>query len=136
MTRAPAALLLVLLASCAPPWTGHAGMGWRWKDEPTVGVSTPELAQPVAHALERWGYGRQVSGCRGADVCVIRGQRNHAGPRGRRCVAEVDTAAWYVVAHEIGHCYGLPHSDDPASVMHGYSRPGQDVTTEDRRALR
>lgn len=136
MTRA--VLLALLLAGCgAPgPWATTAGLGWRWPSEPTVGASTPALAQPLEHAVERWGYGRQLPSCVGAEICVIDGQRSHAGPRGRRCIAEVDTHAWYVVAHEVGHCYGIDHSADPASVMHDYSREGQDVTDADRAELR
>lgn len=143
---------IACLMACAAPWTGHPGMGWRWKAEPTVGVSTPELAEPVQRALRSWGYGRYQATCRGADVCVMVGTAHHAGPRGQRCIAEIAQGqdasgepaySWIVVAHEIGHCYGLPHSTDPTSVMcsSGDQRLGvkrcdrQGVSDEDRRAL-
>ncbi|MCA8979413.1 MAG: hypothetical protein KDC14_05265 [Planctomycetes bacterium] len=142
MTRA--ALALALLAGCGPYAGPAAGQGWRWRTEPTVGPSTPELAPLVAHAVDAWGYGRVVESCDGADVCVIRGQRSHAGRVGDRCVAEVALSAiadpppgvWRVVEHEIGHCYGLPHIDDPGSVMHPGSPTSQGVSDADRAALR
>lgn len=142
--RSRVVAIAVLLAACGPFTGPTAGMGWRWKNEPTVGASTDELQQPLAHALERWGYGVRVPDCGTADVCVIVGTQNHAGRRGPRCIAEVrEGAVWQTVAHEVGHCFGVsygpannPHSDDADSVMHGYLHPWQDVTPDDRRALR
>jgi len=139
-----------LLAGCgaAGPWANHAGTGWRWPREPTVGASTPELRQLTAAAVEAWGYGRYRPDCRGADVCVVLGARGaHAGPRGSRCIAVlsgVTAADPIAVQHELGHCYGLGHSRDPTSVMCSSSdqqlkvqvceRGG--VTDADRRLLR
>lgn len=145
MRRVVVALAL-LLASCGPPWANHAGMGWRWPNEPRVGSSTPELHARVARSLEAWGYGRAVPSCANADVCVTVGTANHAGPRGYRCFAEVYPGSrWQTVAHEIGHCYGLPHSTRPDSIMcsSGDARLGvrchphaqRTVTAEDRREL-
>ena len=119
--------LAALLSACGPPWANHAGTGWRWPQEPSVGVSTPELAPPVRAALRAWRYGRFQTDCRGVDVCVTVGVAHHAGPRGgSRCFAEIAQGvnaagvraySWAVVAHELGHCFGLGHSTDPASVM-------------------
>ena len=63
--RGTVAYTLACLTACSAPWAGHPGMGWRWKAEPTVGVSTPELAEPVQRALRSWGYGRYQATCRG-----------------------------------------------------------------------
>lgn len=141
MTRA--ALALALLAGCGPYAGPAAGQGWRWRTEPTVGPSTPALAPLVAQAVDAWGYGRVVPSCVGADVCVVLGQRSRAGRAGTHCVAEVALSPAVVaqpppgmrrvVEHEIGHCYGLPHSADPASVMYAIPRVG--VTPADRAAL-
>lgn len=117
---------LAVVGCTAPPWAAHAGMGWRWPSEPRVGYSTPVLREPVAQALAQWRYGTLVEGCSGVDVCVTAGVAHHAGPRGSRCFAEIAVGhdaqgrqrfSVRVVAHEIGHCYGLPHSTDPSSVM-------------------
>lgn len=134
--RSALALALLLSACGGAPWASTPGMGWRWPHEPTVGPSTLALAPAVDQALTAWGYGRAVPSCVGADVCVLAGRRSHAGPSGGRCLAEVQFDAFEIVAHEIGHCFGLPHSSDPESVMFWYSRPGQTVTAADRSALR
>lgn len=87
-------------------------------------------------ALEAWGYGRPLPSCAGADVCVIAGTRHHAGPVGQRCIAEVATPVrWETVAHELGHCFGLPHSDNELSVMYPRYLPGMSVLEEDRGML-
>lgn len=51
-------------------------------------------------------------------------------------MAWVTHAEWRLVAHELGHGFGLGHSDDPASVMFPYSSANLDVTDADREALR
>lgn len=103
-----------------------------------MGVSSPALAPAAELALARWGYGRSVPSCEGADVCVRMGPRNHGGLRvDGQCLAEVNVSYWFLVAHEIGHCYGLGHSEDPGSIMYGpASNAGQDVTAADRATLR
>lgn len=142
------ALAIVLLVGCGP-YVGSAAepLGWRWRTEPTVGPSSPELAPLVDHAIGAWGYGRAVASCADADVCVTRGQRSHAGRTpGGRCVAEIALGrtaveqappeVLRVAEHELGHCYGLPHRNDPASVMHPNPHLGRGVTPEDRAILR
>lgn len=136
-----ALVLLVLLVGCGGP--AASGMGWRWRVEPSVGASTPTLVPLVARAVAAWRYGRALPTCQGADVCVIVGQRSHAYVRRPRCLAEValagpaleqpPLAVQWTVEHEIGHCYGLPHTDDPSSVMH--PRPTRGVSARDRSDL-
>lgn len=135
-------VLLLALSGCGPYVGPTAGMGWRWREEPTVGAASTVLDAPLDEALRRWGYGTRLPSCRDADVCVVLGDGSlhpNAGRQGDRCVAEVPERSvyWFVVAHELGHCYGLPHSDDPGSVMYGAaSNANQDVTDEDRARLR
>lgn len=134
-------VVVALLVGCGGP---TAGMGWRWRTEPTVGASSTPLGPLVARAIEAWRYGRLLPNCRGADVCVIVGQRSHAYVRRPRCVAEValggaaleqpPPAVQWTVEHELGHCYGLPHSRDEGSVM--FPRPVRGVSEADRAVLR
>lgn len=142
MTRS--AIALLFLVGCGPYIGPTAGTGWRWRHEPTVGTASPALAPLVERAVDAWGYGRLLSTCEGADVCVIASAASRAGPVGRRCIAEVaiggaaleqpPPGVALVVEHEIGHCYGLGHSADPGSVM--YPQPTHDVSDEDRAVLR
>ena len=146
------ALALALSGCAAGPWSTHAGMGWRWPAEPSVGVSMPELREPTRRAVAAWQYGRFRSTCVDVDVCVVVGTAHHAGPHGSRCIAEialghdalgVPAFSQRVIEHEVGHCYGLAHSTDPTSVMCSNGDKRTDVqcaprigpTAADRRLL-
>ena len=128
-------LVLILMLSCAATANYLHPTRTRWGQEPTVGTDDPSLEQSTRWALGRgaWGWGRFVGSCDGADICVRRGffhPRSQVGVaiwpgQNNRCDALVldgdpDLQA-YIVAHEVGHCFGLHHNpDQPRSIMFWY----------------
>jgi len=121
-----------------------------WDHEPTVGTDSAELEPDVRTALSEWNWGEYVGPCP-ADICVTRGALEegdrHWGmaswASGTSCDANVRVHTYVVVAHEIGHCFGLGHSHDRRSIMFEYVRDpferdalGQWVTHSDRQVLR
>lgn len=126
-----------------------------WDHEPTVGTDDSDLDGDVRSSLRAWGWGVHVMGCAEADICVTRGFLDPGGPYGQalwepyvgtECEARVNVQTWEIVAHEIGHCFGLDHSQDRRSVMWPTARepwetsfgdnPPRHVTLSDRRVLR
>ena len=96
--------------------------------EPIVGVAEASLMDSAEWAVEQWSWGVLQAGCDGADICLERGALSVGGSAGKAlwyaqsgtCTARVNNPRNqdYVVAHELGHCYGLAHNEDqPNSIM-------------------
>lgn len=118
----------------------------RWRDEPTVAGRGADLAAVTREAVRAWGFGRWVDDCVGADVCVARGMLEGRRELGRAewdrdaprtCDVWVMQVRFSVVAHELGHCFGLGHSTDRASVMYPQdsAHAARRITRHDRRLL-
>lgn len=118
-----------------------------WTHEPRISTNAPELRVLVRQAIAEWGWGQYVAECLDADICITRdamesgrtawGRASWEPAGERRCQAAVIIASFPVVAHELGHCFGLGHSEDRRSLMH--ARTGdrfQQITRADRAALR
>lgn len=140
-------LTALALGGCTipPPVEPHPSR-IRWDREPTVAGRDEELSRVVASAVRAWGFGRAVTDCVGADVCVARAFLEGRAEMGRAvwdredprtCDVWVLEARFAVVAHELGHCFGLGHSSDRRSVM--YYRASRleprFITRSDRRLL-
>lgn len=120
-------VLVVLLASC-PASVQMRPDRIVWSDTPTIGTDDSSLEDDIDWAVSQWGWGSPQSGCEGADICVRRGFLVANGPAGRaewpgrsnRCDVWVYRPINdpVIVAHEIGHCFGLGHSTHPRSVMY------------------
>ena len=123
-----------------------------WEDEPVVGIAEPSLAASTKWALNQWEWGRFHHSCDGADICVKRGflfpgtgdkslGRAFWPGEGNACDAVVYRPAReaVVVAHEIGHCFGMDHSQHSHSVMSATINVDPDywywVTYDDIRVL-
>lgn len=119
-----------------------------WSREPTIATDTPSLRPLVRDAIAEWGWGQMVDECLDADICLSRdameGGRRAWGtaswePTGAtRCHADVMIESYQVVAHELGHCFGLGHSEDRRSLMNARTQDGArfpHVTRADLAAL-
>lgn len=111
------------------------------------GDARPDLDALAAEALEEWGYhGIAVDIAYGSeaqltmDGVVYLGLAWPSGDfRSCRVLIHENTAHAVIpggVRHEIGHCVGAPHSDDPASVMRSGNYEFGTVTTADRWAAK
>lgn len=116
----------VMLAASCEPLIEPLPNRLTYAREPVVGVRDPVLMQAAEWSVNAWDYGALQSGCDGADICVRVGMLEPGGPLGRAywgpgiegCKAEVMFPRWEIVAHEIGHCFGLGHSRHSQSVMY------------------
>lgn len=145
-------VICFLLTACslpAPVSPRHDRVAWG--REPTVGTDDEALRPVVQQAIAAWGWGRLVETCESADICVARDALEGAGdswgraswrPDGpARCRVAVMVETFGVVAHELGHCFGLGHSADRRSVMYRRARGAhvaglaQFITLSDRDAL-
>ena len=142
-------LVLTLLLSCVSTAHLHPRRT-RWEQEPVIGYTEESLADSVDWAVSQWGWGVTQSGCEGADICVSRG---FASPfdkslgrafwpgKAHACDAVVyrPTREGVTVAHEIGHCFGMDHSEHSHSVMNEFISSDVDhwywVTHDDRAVL-
>lgn len=121
-----------------------------WEGQPLVGTDDRSLEDDTRSAVQQWGWGLFQRTCYHAQICVRRGPLEPGGPWGRavwqdgrlECTVLIMVQTWAVVAHEIGHCYGLDHSTDRRSVMYEYVQSpldahsmGQWITRADREAL-
>lgn len=118
-----------------------------WHREPRIATNAPELHPLVVQAIDDWGWGQLVAECLDADICVARdameGGRRAWGRASwdpgddARCHAEVIIPSYAVVVHELGHCFGLGHSEDRRSLMHARTGTGgfQHLTRADHEAL-
>ena len=112
-----------------------------WHREPTIGVmeGSEELEPMVLQGIEDWGWGRYLGDCNDVDICVRKGEMSSETPYGLakrkqgtlQCeiIMYVD---WYrIAAHELGHCYGLDHSEQDDSIMRARYHQKMQVTEQD-----
>lgn len=141
-------LVCVSTACSIPPPIAPRHDAIAWEREPTIATDTPALRGLLREAVAAWGWGRIVEDCYEADICVSRdameggrrawGRASWERDEASRCQADVMLESLSVVVHELGHCYGLGHSEDGRSLMHGRAYDGsrlQHITAADRAAL-
>ncbi|MEM9067106.1 MAG: matrixin family metalloprotease [Myxococcota bacterium] len=102
----------------------------QWTREPVIGIAETDLSDGTRWAIKQWRWGTFQSGCQGADICVRRGflwpgASSRTGGyaewpgQSNACDAVIVRPAFgFVIAHELGHCFGLGHSVDQRSVMY------------------
>ncbi len=145
--------LIALLTSCVvlPAHIHPLPNRHEWPSEPTVGTDVPEYLDDVQEAVRAWRWGRYVEGASKADIYFVQGALQSGGVYGTagrdpqnsaRCRIEIRVQTGAVIAHELGHCYGIGHSTDRHSIMWPVARepwstigPIQSITPEDRRLL-
>jgi hypothetical protein len=141
------AIVTALLLCACEPTVSLREDRIRWDREPTIGVAESSLEDGTRWAIDQWEWGAYVGQCTDADICVSRGfaARESSGGfaqwpgEANPCDAVVIQPRFgFVIAHELGHCFGLGHNDNRRSIMHR-SLPAIDeprvVTFDDAEAL-
>lgn len=125
------------------------GCGSEGGFEPPLLVATedPRLEQSLAEAANFWNEGfpfRVVEAGEGQATLVVVDYHpcDEDGcatlfPDGT-CLIQIHEDCvneWWLVAHELGHCMGLGHSEDAGSIMFKDTNPNQKITPEIVEAL-
>jgi hypothetical protein len=106
--------------------TVHVRFSWKTEEVPEI---TAVVGTPIAHADFPPGCGLLSQGL--PRPVVFNANERWTADAGNPNRFDITSVA----VHEIGHILGLPHSDDPASVMFPALFPSNQPTPEDREAL-
>ena len=141
------AALALFVVGCGGSMPGSTVMSYRvkWDTEPVICTEEPELVPYIKHAVRSWGWVRYSATCTGANTVVKSDPFLEPGILGRAnweegfnyCFISIKKLSQFVITHEIGHCIGLGHSQDRASVMYPTydGQRSHGVTNHDRGML-